>query len=378
MENKNTQRVGTTARRNTVNNASELFVRFNLSMLNAYDMVLVREKYGIAGWGIVLYIMKYLLERRTKCRAPLYAVAEIAHACHKNQKTILQLIYDLPALFTIEPDGQIFTSPYLVRFFVKNSTEKEKSNRNLNKLTNGSVDNQAINFPKNYELELEQRTTKEKKRESRREKVSAVVADSSVDKTISEDAEAVDADVAVEEKVAEDTKAVAVANASADKTVATPRRAVPKPPARLLLSQSAHPRYSPWRPLRKPHRQPTWLHRRPTRLHNPTKACPASCWPCSMPTTATWRASNTWSTSLCMPTSSCAATCCCGSKATAECTPNAFGRPPMPRTTWPTCCVPAVTPVPNSWPIRTGFMKDKGESPKKRRSLPLPLWAGEK
>ena len=136
MENKNTQRVGTTARRNTVNNASELFVRFNLSMLNAYDMVLVREKYGIAGWGIVLYIMKYLLERRTECRAPLYAVAEIAHACHKNQKTILQLIYDLPALFTIEPDGQIFTSPYLVRFFVKNSTEKEKTNRNLNKLTN--------------------------------------------------------------------------------------------------------------------------------------------------------------------------------------------------------------------------------------------------
>lgn len=228
MENKNTQRVGTTARRNTVNNASELFVRFNLSMLNAYDMVLVREKYGIAGWGIVLYIMKYLLERRTECRAPLYAVAEIAHACHKNQKTILQLIYDLPALFTIEPDGQIFTSPYLVRFFVKNSTEKEKSNRNLNKLTNGSVDNQAINFPKNYELELEQRTTKEKKRESRREKMSAVVADSSVDKTVSEGAEAVDADVVVEEKVTEDTKAVAVANASADKTAATPRRAVPK------------------------------------------------------------------------------------------------------------------------------------------------------
>ena len=245
MENKNTQRVGTTARRNTVNNASELFVRFNLSMLNAYDMVLVREKYGIAGWGIVLYIMKYLLERRTECRAPLYAVAEIAHACHKNQKTILQLIYDLPALFTIEPDGQIFTSPYLVRFFVKNSTEKEKSNRNLNKLTNRSIDNQAINFPKNYELELEQRTTKEKKRESRREQVSAVVADSSVDKTISEDAEAVDADVVVEEKVAEDTKAVAVANTSADKTAATPRRAVPKAaskaPATAVRAPSPQP-----------------------------------------------------------------------------------------------------------------------------------------
>ena len=58
--------------------------------------------------------------------------------------------------------------------------------------------------------------------------MSAVVADSSVDKTISEDAEAVDADVVVEEKVAEDTKAVAVANASADKTTAPPRRAVPK------------------------------------------------------------------------------------------------------------------------------------------------------
>jgi len=135
MENNNTQRVGTTARNNRTMNRKGPFIRFDIAMLNSLDMTLVRQKYGIEGWGIVLYIMKYLLERRTECRAPLYAVAEIAHACHKNQKTILQLIYDLPALFTIEPDGQIFTSPYLVRFFVKNSTEKEKSNRNLNKLT---------------------------------------------------------------------------------------------------------------------------------------------------------------------------------------------------------------------------------------------------
>ena len=159
MENKNTQRVGTTARRNTVNNASELFVRFNLSMLNAYDMVLVREKYGIAGWGIVLYIMKCLLERHTDCRAPLSIVPEIAYVCHKSKRTILQLIRDFPALFEIEPDGQTFTSPYLLQLFVKCSAKNEKSNRSLNKLTNETIDNQPVNVPKNNEQEQEQKKT---------------------------------------------------------------------------------------------------------------------------------------------------------------------------------------------------------------------------
>ena len=159
MENKNTQRVGTTARRNTVNNASELFVRFNLSMLNAYDMVLVREKYGIAGWGIVLYIMKCLLERHTDCRAPLSIVPEIAYVCHKSKRTILQLICDFPALFEIEPDGQTFTSPYLLQLFVKCSAKNEKSNRSLNKLTNETIDNQPVNVPKNNEQEQEQKKT---------------------------------------------------------------------------------------------------------------------------------------------------------------------------------------------------------------------------
>ena len=128
---------------------SEIFVRFEISMLNSYDMTLVRDKYGIEGWGIVLYIMKYLIERRTDCRAPLYVVGEIAHACHKNRRTILQLIADFPSLFEIEAGGKIFSSPYLLRFFLKTSAKKEKSNRSLDKLTNETLDNQEVSFPKN-------------------------------------------------------------------------------------------------------------------------------------------------------------------------------------------------------------------------------------
>ncbi len=143
---------------------SEIFVRFEISMLNSYDMTLVRDKYGIEGWGIVLYIMKYLIERRTDCRAPLYVVGEIAHACHKNRRTILQLIADFPSLFEIEAGGKIFSSPYLLRFFLKTSAKKEKSNRSLDKLTNEFLDNQEVSFSKNKELEQEQITTKEKKR----------------------------------------------------------------------------------------------------------------------------------------------------------------------------------------------------------------------
>jgi len=98
-------------------------------MLNSYDMTLVRDKYGIEGWGIVLYIMKYLIERRTDCRAPLYVVGEIAHACHKNRRTILQLIADFPSLFEIEANGKIFFSPYLLQFF-GNSSANEKQIKN--------------------------------------------------------------------------------------------------------------------------------------------------------------------------------------------------------------------------------------------------------
>ena len=141
---------------------SEIFVRFEISMLNSYDMTLVRDKYGIEGWGIVLYIMKYLIERRTDCRAPLYVVGEIAHACHKNRRTILQLIADFPSLFEIEAGGKIFSSPYLLRFFLKTSAKKEKSNRSLDKLTNETPDNQEVSFPKNKNKEQEQIKDEEK------------------------------------------------------------------------------------------------------------------------------------------------------------------------------------------------------------------------
>ena len=159
MENNNTQRVGTTARNNRTMNRKGPFIRFDIAMLNSLDMTLVRQKYGIEGWGIVLYIMKYLLERHTDCRAPLSIVPEIAYVCHKSKRTILQLIHDFPALFEIEPDGQTFTSPYLLQLFVKCSAKNEKSNRSLNKLTNETIDNQPVNVPKNNEQEQEQKKT---------------------------------------------------------------------------------------------------------------------------------------------------------------------------------------------------------------------------
>ena len=159
MENNNTQRVETTARNNRTMNRKGPFIRFDIAMLNSLDMTLVRQKYGIEGWGIVLYIMKCLLERHTDCRAPLSIVPEIAYVCHKSKRTILQLICDFPALFEIEPDGQTFTSPYLLQLFVKCSAKNEKSNRSLNKLTNETVDNQPVNVPKNNEQEQEQKKT---------------------------------------------------------------------------------------------------------------------------------------------------------------------------------------------------------------------------
>ena len=161
MENNNTQRVGTTARNNRTMNRKGPFIRFDIAMLNSLDMTLVRQKYGIEGWGIVLYIMKCLLERHTDCRAPLSIVPEIAYVCHKSKRTILQLIRDFPALFEIEPDRQTFTSPYLLQLFVKCSAKNEKSNRSLNKLTNETIDNQPVNVPKNNEQEQElKKTTK--------------------------------------------------------------------------------------------------------------------------------------------------------------------------------------------------------------------------
>ena len=159
MENNNTQRVGTTARNNRTMNRKGPFIRFDIAMLNSLDMTLVRQKYGIEGWGIVLYIMKCLLERHTDCRAPLSIVPEIAYVCHKSKRTILQFIRDFPALFEIEPDGQTFTSPYLLQLFVKCSAKNEKSNRSLNKLTNETIDNQPVNVPKNNEQEQEQKKT---------------------------------------------------------------------------------------------------------------------------------------------------------------------------------------------------------------------------
>ena len=151
--------MGTTARNNRTMNHKGPFIRFDIAMLNSLDMTLVRQKYGIEGWGIVLYIMKCLLERHTDCRAPLSIVPEIAYLCHKSKRTILQLICDFPALFEIEPDGQTFTSPYLLQLFVKCSAKNEKSNSSLNKLTNETIDNQPVNVPKNNEQEQEQKKT---------------------------------------------------------------------------------------------------------------------------------------------------------------------------------------------------------------------------
>ena len=80
MENQRMQKGNMAARNNRAMQSSEVFIRLDISMLNSYDMMLVREKYGIEGWGVVVFIMKYLIERRTDCRAPLYAVNEIARS----------------------------------------------------------------------------------------------------------------------------------------------------------------------------------------------------------------------------------------------------------------------------------------------------------
>ena len=164
MENNRMQRGDMAARNHRAMNKSTLHVRFEISFLNSYDMTMLREKYGIVGWGIAVFMMKYLIERRTDCRAPLYVISEIAHACHKNQKTILQIINDFPSLFQIDSNNKVLFSPYLQQFFSNYSANNEKSNRSLDKLTNESLDNQEVSFSKNKELEQEQITTKEKKR----------------------------------------------------------------------------------------------------------------------------------------------------------------------------------------------------------------------
>ena len=141
---------------------TNVFVRLDLEMLNNFDMTVVKEKYGLEGWGIVIYIMKFLVERRTDCRAPIYAVSDIARACHRHKSFILQLIGDFPSLFTIEPGNQVFSSPYLTQFFRENSTKKEKAKTNLDKLTNETPDNQELNPSKNKNKEQEQIKDEEK------------------------------------------------------------------------------------------------------------------------------------------------------------------------------------------------------------------------
>ena len=141
---------------------SNVYVRLDLEMLNNFDMTVVKEKYGLEGWGIVIYIMKFLVERRTDCRAPIYAVSDIARACHRHKSFILQLIGDFPSLFTIEPGNQVFSSPYLTQFFRENSTKKEKTKTNLDKLTNETPDNQQLNPSKNKNKEQEQIKDEEK------------------------------------------------------------------------------------------------------------------------------------------------------------------------------------------------------------------------
>ena len=164
MENQRMQRGNMAARNNRAMQSSEVFIRLDISMLNSYDMMLVREKYGIEGWGVVVFIMKYLIERRTDCRAPLYAVNEIARICHKRKNSVLQLIMEFPSLFEIEANGKIFFSPYLLQFFGNSSANEKQINHSLDKLTNETLDNQKVSFPKNKNKEQEQITTKEKKR----------------------------------------------------------------------------------------------------------------------------------------------------------------------------------------------------------------------
>jgi len=164
MENQRMQKGNMAARNNRAMQSSEVFIRLDISMLNSYDMMLVREKYGIEGWGVVVFIMKYLIERRTDCRAPLYAVNEIARICHKRKNSVLQLIMEFPSLFEIEANGKIFFSPYLLQFFGNSSANEKQINHSLDKLTNETLDNQGVSFPKNKNKEQEQITTKEKKR----------------------------------------------------------------------------------------------------------------------------------------------------------------------------------------------------------------------
>ena len=164
MENQRMQKGNMAARNNRAMQSSEVFIRLDISMLNSYDMMLVREKYGIEGWGVVVFIMKYLIERRTDCRAPLYAVNEIARICHKRKNSVLQLIMEFPSLFEIEANGKIFFSPYLLQFFGNSSANEKQTNHSLDKLTNEILDNQEVSFPKNKNKEQEQITTKEKKR----------------------------------------------------------------------------------------------------------------------------------------------------------------------------------------------------------------------
>ena len=164
MENQRMQKGNMAARNNRAMQSSEVFIRLDISMLNSYDMMLVREKYGIEGWGVVVFIMKYLIERRTDCRAPLYAVNEIARICHKRKNSVLQLIMEFPSLFEIEANGKIFFSPYLLQFFGNSSANEKQTNHSLDKLTNKTLDNQEVSFPKNKNKEQEQITTKEKKR----------------------------------------------------------------------------------------------------------------------------------------------------------------------------------------------------------------------
>ena len=158
MENQRMQKGNMAARNNRAMQSSEVFIRLDISMLNSYDMMLVREKYGIEGWGVVVFIMKYLIERRTDCRAPLYAVNEIARICHKRKNSVLQLIMEFPSLFEIEANGKIFFSPYLLQFFGNSSANEKQTNHSLDKLTNETLDNQEVSFPKNKNKEQEQRT----------------------------------------------------------------------------------------------------------------------------------------------------------------------------------------------------------------------------
>ena len=162
MENQRMQRGNMAARNNRAMQSSEVFIRLDISMLNSYDMMLVREKYGIEGWGVVVFIMKYLIERRTDCRAPLYAVSEIARICHKRKNSVLQLIMEFPSLFEIEANGKIFFSPYLLQFFGNSSANEKQINHSLDKLTNETLDNQEVSFPKNKNKEQEQIKDEEK------------------------------------------------------------------------------------------------------------------------------------------------------------------------------------------------------------------------